>query len=67
MIRINPFRLFFGSITDRDNQGKVTGASIIDRDNQTSFILIIKLSTGLLLDERKEKKWKNSLNPFVFW
>ena len=31
----------FGSVTDRDNQGKVTGRSIIDRDNQASFSLII--------------------------
>jgi hypothetical protein len=29
------------SITDRDNQDKVTGTSINDRDNQASFILII--------------------------
>ena len=28
-------------ISDRDNLGKVTGTSIIDRDNPESFILII--------------------------
>jgi hypothetical protein len=39
-MRIKPFSLVFGSITDSDNQGKVTGGSIIDRDNQASFILI---------------------------
>jgi hypothetical protein len=36
IIRIKPFRLVFGSIADRDNQGKVAGASIIDRDNEAS-------------------------------
>jgi hypothetical protein len=41
IIRIKPFRLVFGSITDRDNEGKVRGGSIIDRDNQASFSLII--------------------------
>jgi hypothetical protein len=33
--------LVFASITDSDNQGKVTGVSIIDRDTQASFSLII--------------------------
>jgi hypothetical protein len=41
MIRIKTFRLVFVSITDRDSQGKVTGASIIDLDNQARFSLII--------------------------
>ena len=41
IIRINPFSLVFASITDSDNQGKVPNGSIIDRDNQASFILII--------------------------
>jgi hypothetical protein len=36
IIRIKHFRLNFGSITDRDNQGEVTGTSIIDHDNQAS-------------------------------
>jgi hypothetical protein len=31
IIRIKPFRLIFRSITVRDNEGKVAGASIIDR------------------------------------
>jgi hypothetical protein len=35
-IRIKPFSLLSGSITDRDDQGKVAGASIIDRDNQAT-------------------------------
>jgi hypothetical protein len=33
--------LFYESITDGDNQGKVTGASISGRDNQANFVLII--------------------------
>jgi hypothetical protein len=33
--------MVFASITDSDNQGKVPTGSIIDRDNQASFILII--------------------------
>jgi hypothetical protein len=41
MIRIKLFRLVSGSITDRDNQGKVAGASIIDCDNQARKSLII--------------------------
>jgi hypothetical protein len=43
IIRIKTLRLVYGSITDCDNQGKVTGASIIDRDNQASFSLIITI------------------------
>ncbi len=35
------FWLVFACITDVDNQGEVPKGSIIDRDNQTSFILII--------------------------
>jgi hypothetical protein len=35
------FRLVFACITDIDNQGEVPKGSIIDRDNQVSFILII--------------------------
>jgi hypothetical protein len=39
--------LFFESITDGDNQGKVTGASISGRDNQANFVLIItKVTTS---------------------
>jgi hypothetical protein len=41
IIKIKPFRLVFASITDSDNQGEVPNGSIIDRDNQTSFSLII--------------------------
>jgi hypothetical protein len=33
--------MVFACITDSDNQGKVPNGSIIDRDNQASFILII--------------------------
>jgi hypothetical protein len=40
-MRIKPFRLVFGSITDSDNQGKVTGGNIVDRDNQAIFSLIM--------------------------
>ena len=47
IMRIKPFRLLFGSITDRDNQGKVTGASNIDRDKQASFSLIITDESGI--------------------
>jgi hypothetical protein len=48
VIRINPFRLVFGSITDHDDQGKVAGPSIIDRDNQATFSSIItKVATSL--------------------
>jgi hypothetical protein len=36
-----PFRLVFACITDIDNQGEVPKGSIIDRDNQASFSLII--------------------------
>jgi hypothetical protein len=42
IIKIKPFRLVFACITDSDNQGKVPNGSIIDRDNQESFNLIIK-------------------------
>ena len=41
IIRIRPFGLVFGNITDLDNQGNVAGASIIDRVNQANFSLII--------------------------
>ncbi len=33
--------MVFACVTDSDNQGKVPNGSIIDRDNQASFILII--------------------------
>jgi hypothetical protein len=39
IIRIKHFGLVFGSITDGDYDRKVTGAGIIDRDNQGRFIL----------------------------
>jgi hypothetical protein len=38
IIRIKSFRLIFGSITDRDHQGRVTGTTI---NNQANFSLII--------------------------
>ncbi len=42
IIRIKPFSLFFGSITTfHENQDKVPGASIIDRDNQIGLIITI--------------------------
>jgi hypothetical protein len=46
MIKIKPFRLVFACITDIDNQGEVPNRSIIDRDNQTSFSLIITDNQG---------------------
>jgi hypothetical protein len=45
--RIKPFTLVFWSIT---NQGKGTGASIIDRDNQASFSLIITSIIVIYID-----------------
>jgi hypothetical protein len=35
--QVNPFSLIFGSITDRDNQGKVTDVSITDPDGTTNL------------------------------
>ncbi len=58
IIRIKPFRLVFASITDSDNQGKVPNGSIIDRDNQVSFSLII--TDNQVISPRLSQ-------PFQFW
>jgi hypothetical protein len=52
IIRIKPFRLVLGSITDRDNQGEVTvspGSDYQGLDNQARKSLIISDNQAVII------------------
>jgi hypothetical protein len=65
IIKIKPFRLVFVCITDFDNQGEVPKGSIIDRDNQASFSLIITIV--IIIMDRDNQAFSPLLSqPFQF-
>ncbi len=66
IIRINPLRLVFWSINDRDindrdHQGKDTGASIIDRDNQAVDKQVSTWLSPLSINKLVDPPWSSSI------